>query len=145
MMRRLIALTTSSALLAGVLAGCGSTATASHHPGGTPAGTRAPAPAASTQPSQPSPPAGSRSPATTAVITIHGFAYTVPATVSAGARVTVHNRDDVAHTITADTGHAFDVTVPASGTATFTAPTTAGRYPFHCTYHANMHATLTVS
>ncbi len=68
----------------------------------------------------------------------------MPPSVPAGATITVHNKDDVAHTVTADTGHAFGVTIPASGTATFTAPATAGSYPFHCTYHANMHATLTV-
>lgn len=58
--------------------------------------------------------------------------------------ISVHNQDDTAHTVTADSGAAFNVNVPASGTATFTAPTRPGSYPFHCTYHANMHATLTI-
>jgi plastocyanin len=46
--------------------------------------------------------------------------------------------------VTADTGDMFDVNVPASATATFTAPAKAGSYAFHCTYHAEMHGMLTV-
>jgi plastocyanin len=79
-----------------------------------------------------------------ATITIKNFAYTMPASVSPGETISVHNQDSTAHTVTADSGTAFNVTVPASGTATFTAPTQPDSYPFHCTYHANMHATLTV-
>ncbi len=30
------------------------------------------------------------------------------------------------------------------GTATFTAPTAPGTYPYHCIFHANMKGTLTV-
>jgi plastocyanin len=79
-----------------------------------------------------------------ATITIKNFAYTMPSTISPGETISVHNEDDAAHTVTADAGTAFNLTVPASGTATFTAPIRPGSYPFHCTYHANMHATLTV-
>jgi plastocyanin len=53
------------------------------------------------------------------------------------------NMDGEAHTVTSDTG-AFDVKAPASATVTFKAPMTPGRYPFHCTYHSNMHGTLVV-
>ena len=89
------------------------------------------------------------SPATTSaaarsVITIKDFAYRGPSTVPPGTTVSVHNEDAVAHTVTADHGNAFDVTVPAGGTATFTAPDRPGRYGYHCTFHANMHGTLTV-
>ncbi|MGI8612722.1 MAG: cupredoxin domain-containing protein [Nocardioidaceae bacterium] len=39
----------------------------------------------------------------------------------------------------------FDVNVTAGGgTATFTAPTKPGSYPYHCTYHSSMHGTLVV-
>jgi plastocyanin len=38
----------------------------------------------------------------------------------------------------------FDVDVSAGGTATFTAPSKPGSYPYHCKYHGNMHATLVV-
>lgn len=79
-----------------------------------------------------------------AVISIQNFGFTVPDSVAPGEKITVQNKDDTAHTVTADTGNAFDVKVPGSGTVTFTAPGTAGSYKFHCTYHSNMHATLIV-
>lgn len=78
-------------------------------------------------------------------ITISGFAYSVPTSVAPGATITVTNKDSVTHTVTADSGGAFDVTVSAGGTATFKAPAAAGRYAFHCTVHPSMHGTLTVS
>ncbi|MEO5316330.1 cupredoxin domain-containing protein [Pseudarthrobacter sp. CC12] len=78
-------------------------------------------------------------------ITIKDFAYGNPVTVSPGATVTVTNQDSAAHTVTADQGQAFDAKVKGDGgTATFTAPTQPGTYAFHCTYHPNMHGTLTV-
>jgi plastocyanin len=46
--------------------------------------------------------------------------------------------------VTADQGSAFDVDIRGGGTATFTAPTAPGTYAYHCTYHPNMHGTLTV-
>ncbi|HET7139382.1 MAG TPA: cupredoxin domain-containing protein [Arthrobacter sp.] len=78
-------------------------------------------------------------------ITIKDFEYGAPLTVAPGAVVTVTNMDSAGHTVTADTGRAFDVDVKGGGgTATFTAPTAPGSYPYHCTYHPNMHGTLTV-
>lgn len=78
-------------------------------------------------------------------ITIKDFEYGAPLTVAPGAVVTVTNMDSAGHTVTADTGRAFDADVKGSGgTATFTAPTAPGSYPYHCTYHPNMHGTLTV-
>lgn len=56
----------------------------------------------------------------------------------------MQNKDGVAHTVTADSGAAFDVMVPASGSASITAPSKPGTYPFHCKYHGNMHGTLVV-
>lgn len=82
-------------------------------------------------------------PATTATITIKNFAYQGPGTVAPGAKITVSNQDSEAHTVTADTG-GFNVTVPAGGSATFTAPTTPGSYAFHCNFHGNMHGSLVV-
>ena len=80
-----------------------------------------------------------------AVITIKDFEYGAPLTVAPGAVVTVTNMDSAGHTVTADQGQAFDVDVKGSGgTATFTAPTAPGSYPYHCTFHPNMHGTLTV-
>ncbi len=78
-------------------------------------------------------------------ISIKDYVYSGPDSVSAGATVTVTNEDDVAHTVTSDDGSSFDVNVPAGETATFTAPDKAGDFAYHCTYHGNMTATLTVS
>jgi len=77
-------------------------------------------------------------------IVISGFAYTVPATVAPGAQVTIRNTDTAEHTVTADTGGAFDVEIEGGETVTLTVPPTPGTYPFHCTYHPNMHGDLTV-
>jgi plastocyanin len=46
--------------------------------------------------------------------------------------------------VTSDDGKSFNVTVAAGGTATFTAPTKPGTYPFHCSVHPQMHGTLVV-
>jgi plastocyanin len=81
----------------------------------------------------------------TAAVTIHikSFAYSGPDSVPAGATVTVMNMDTEAHTLTADDG-TFDAVVKAGTSVTFTAPAKPGAYPYHCTYHSNMHGTLTV-
>ena len=78
------------------------------------------------------------------VITIKNYGFSGPASVKPGASITVKNEDSVNHTVTADSGGAFDVTVNAGGSATFTAPTKPGSYPYHCSFHAEMHGTLTV-
>jgi plastocyanin len=64
--------------------------------------------------------------------------------VTPGATVSVVNMDGEAHTVTADTGNAFDDQAAAGTTTTFTAPSTPGSYPFHCTFHGNMHGVLVV-
>lgn len=78
-----------------------------------------------------------------AEILIKGFKYQGAETVSPGAEITVTNEDVEAHTITSDTGDAFDINVQV-GTVTFTAPTEPGTYPYHCNFHGNMKGTLTV-
>ncbi len=45
--------------------------------------------------------------------------------------------------MTGDDGD-FDVTIAGGATETFKAPDESGEYPFHCTYHGNMTATLVV-
>jgi plastocyanin len=77
-------------------------------------------------------------------ITMKDLKFTVAAPVKTGATVTVKNNDDVEHTVTADDGKSFNVTVEAGKTATFTAPSTAGDYKFHCNIHSTMKGTLTV-
>jgi plastocyanin len=126
---------------AGCASGGGSTATTS---------VPAPTPTAS-MPMESSPATTSAAPGTgsamasAAAITIKDFAYGDPITVSPGATVTVTNMDTAEHTVTADQGSAFDVEVKENGgTATFTAPSQPGTYAYHCTYHPNMHGTLTV-
>ena len=107
----------------------------------------APAPAASSSAS----PAGSTPAATTSpaaagpvVITIKSFTYASPASVAPGAMVTVKNEDAQGHTVTGDTAGQFDAKVDPKGSVSFAAPTKPGSYPFHCTYHGNMHGVLVV-
>ena len=78
-------------------------------------------------------------------ITIKNFGYTVSGPAPAGSMIKVTNNDAEAHTVTADSGKAFDVTIQPGKTASFSAPATAGTYKFHCTFHSNMHGSLTVS
>ncbi|MEC5191929.1 plastocyanin [Arthrobacter sp. MP_M4] len=91
----------------------------------------------------PSNPESSSPAAVPAEITIKGFKYLGAETVSPGTAVTVTNEDIEAHSITADSGAAFDTTIKV-GTGTFTAPTKPGTYPYHCIFHGNMHGTITV-
>jgi plastocyanin len=127
--RRVVVLVCAVALA--VLAGCGSSGGSS---GSSAAG--------SSGGSSSSAAAGSG--ASTAVITIKDFAFTTPTSVPAGAKITVHNMDSTAHTVTADSGNAFDSQAP-SGNSSFTAPSKPGSYPFHCSIHPEMHGTLVVS
>ena len=106
--------------------------------------------AASTNPKASSPKStgtassGGTTSAQSAMIMIHDFAFKGPGSVAAGAEVTVMNMDSEAHTVTADGAGAFDVKVDPGKSATFRAPTAAGDYAFHCTFHSNMHGSLTV-
>jgi plastocyanin len=77
-------------------------------------------------------------------ITIDGYKYASPATVPPGAQITVINNDSAEHTVTSDTAGAFDTEVGGKSQATFAAPSQPGSYPFHCTYHPNMHGVLVV-
>ncbi|HMZ12643.1 MAG TPA: cupredoxin domain-containing protein [Mycobacterium sp.] len=83
-------------------------------------------------------------PAAGLTITIGDFNFGDPLTVRPGATVTVVNSDGAEHTVTADSGSAFNAEVSGKGTTTFTAPTQPGTYAFHCTYHPMMHGRLTV-
>ena len=86
---------------------------------------------------------GTAAMAAEATIHIKSFAYTGPDSVPAGETVTVMNMDSEAHTVTADDG-SFEAVVKAGTSTTFTAPAKPGTYSYHCTYHSNMHGTLTV-
>jgi len=82
--------------------------------------------------------------ATGEVIVISEFTYQVPATVPAGAQITVRNEDGVGHTVTSDESGIFDVAIAPGEEAVLTVPDEAGEYPFHCTPHPTMTATLVV-
>ncbi|MEO7449347.1 MAG: cupredoxin domain-containing protein [Humibacillus sp.] len=87
-------------------------------------------------------PAAPAAPAT-AVLSISNFMYAVPASVAPGTKITLKNTDTVAHTVTSEAG-GFDVKVNPNGTATLTAPSKPGSYPFVCTIHPDMTASLVV-
>lgn len=135
------ALVGTAALVA--LTGCSSSNQDSSQPPAASPSQSASAPASSSAGS-PSPAPAKSEAAQPAVITIKDFAYSGPSSVAPGSTITVMNEDDVAHTVTADEGSAFDVNVPPGESAMLTAPGKAGSYAFHCTYHSNMHGTLAV-
>ena len=117
-----------SALAVSLVAGCGSSGSSTSSSGSSSMSSGMPAESSSGA----------------VVIHIASFAFTTPASVSPGAKVTVMNMDGVKHTVTADIGNAFDTTVDGGSTSTFTAPTKPGSYAFHCNFHSNMHGTLVV-
>ncbi len=86
--------------------------------------------------------AAAGSPASAAALTIADSAFS-EASVTAGTEFTIANEDGRTHTVTDDAG-AFDVEVPAGGTAPLTidAP---GTYKIHCRIHGSMHGTITVT
>jgi plastocyanin len=77
-------------------------------------------------------------------VTIDNLAFS-PATlhVKAGQQVTWTNKQDIAHTVTAD-GGAFDHQMPPGATFSFTFDK-AGSFPYHCTIHPSMTAKVEVS
>lgn len=131
--RHLTAACLASAAAVTILAGCGSSGSSTGASSGS-----------SSMSSSSGMSSGSPSSAAV-VIHISNFAYKTPASVAPGAKVTVMNMDGERHTVTADSGSAFDVTVDAGKSSTFTAPTKPGTYTFHCDFHSNMHGTLVVS
>jgi plastocyanin len=129
--RRRTVLAALCAVALAALAACGSS-------GSTASGTSASSPSSASS-------AGSGSAAASpAVIAIKDFAFTTPTSVSPGAKITVRNMDSTAHTVTADSGNAFD-DAASPGQSTFTAPTKPGSYPFHCSIHPEMHGVLVVA
>jgi plastocyanin len=126
------------------LSGCGSSGGSSNSAGST---TKSPASSASgggaSSPSM-SAPSSKKPSSPMAMLSIKDFAFDNPTSVKPGAKVMVSNSDTSTHSVTSDQTGMFDVDVSAGGTATFTAPSKPGSYPYHCKYHGNMHATLVV-
>ncbi len=80
-------------------------------------------------------------------INIQDFSF-APAsmTVKSGQKITVTNKDSVAHTLTSDDKTSFDTgSIAKNQSATFTAPTKPGTYTYHCIPHPEMTGTLIVS
>ncbi|HET6874292.1 MAG TPA: cupredoxin domain-containing protein [Acidimicrobiales bacterium] len=80
-------------------------------------------------------------------IVIRNFAFQ-PSTlvVAPGATITVRNEDPTTHTVTSSgSAKTFDTgDIAAGATATFTAPSQPGAYPYICQIHQFMHSSLTV-
>lgn len=77
-------------------------------------------------------------------VTIQGFAFTPSTiTVSLNTTITWTNKDAVAHTVTSTTGIFDSGLISANGTYSHTF-TTAGTFPYSCTIHPNMTATVVV-
>jgi predicted lipoprotein with Yx(FWY)xxD motif/plastocyanin len=82
--------------------------------------------------------------ANSVAVEIKGFAYN-PATVevAVGTTVTWTNNDSTAHTVTADDGSFQSGTLDPGKSFSFTF-TKAGSVSYHCEFHPNMTATVTV-
>jgi plastocyanin len=79
-------------------------------------------------------------------ITIHNFAFSpTTVTVAPGATVTVTNKDQVTHTLSATKGAFNTGDIPTGQSKTFTAPKTPGTYMYFCMIHQYMTGTLVVS
>jgi plastocyanin len=76
-------------------------------------------------------------------VVVQGYEFP-PISAPAGSTLTLVNRDDEPHSVTADDG-TFDVgPFTSTKSATLTVPTTPGSYAFHCRIHPTMHGTLVV-
>jgi plastocyanin len=76
---------------------------------------------------------------------IQGMAFD-PGTITVAANTTITwtNNDGVAHTVTSNTGLFDSGTISANGTYSHMFAT-AGTYPYHCTIHPSMTASVIVN
>lgn len=76
---------------------------------------------------------------------IQGFAFS-PSTITVAANTTVTwtNKDGVSHTVTSNTGLFDSGLIGTNGTFSFKFAA-AGTYPYHCTPHPAMTATVTAN
>ena len=142
MTRKITLLAVVPALVWG-LSACGSSSTNPDASPGTSTTSSMPMPTTSSTTAEPGASPSAPAAAGEAVISTADFEFTVPASVAPGAQITIENGDSQAHTVTSKTG-GFDVKVDPDGTATLTAPSEPGNYPFVCSFHGNMTSTLVV-
>ena len=125
------------ALIAAVVAGCGSSLVSSRQRAmarSRPAPRRA----------RPAPPAATGAPVESATVDIKSFKFKpVTIAVKKGGRVRWTNSDAAAHTSTAD-DRSFDTQTIDKGKARMVTFTEAGTFPYHCDFHPFMKATVVV-
>jgi plastocyanin len=113
-------------------------------PPGTAPGT-APATSPATSPGTAPATAPGTEPAGDSTVTIQDFAFgPAELSVAAGTTVTFVNNDTTAHTATADDGSWDTGTIEPGASATVTLDA-AGTFAYHCQFHPNMTATITVT
>ena len=83
--------------------------------------------------------------ANTTSVDISGMAFPTTTTVKIGTTIVWNNKDAMTHTVTSDDGSSFNSGNLASGASFSYQAKTAGSFPYHCNYHANMHGTLVVN
>ncbi len=94
----------------------------------------------------PTTPTSASSKATASAVTIQDFAFGPSTlTVKKGTTVTWTNKDSAPHTVTSTgTGSLASKTLQKGDSYSFTFDS-AGTYGYHCTFHPNMTATVTVT
>jgi plastocyanin len=76
-------------------------------------------------------------------VVVTGYKFP-PISAAPGATLTLVDRDDEPHTVTADDGSFRAGPFNPKAPATLVAPTKPGTYPFHCEIHPTMHGALVV-
>jgi plastocyanin len=98
----------------------------------------------------PEPVAAAPPPPGAASLTIASFLFApAPLSVAPGTVVAVTNRDKAKHTVTSgardEPDGRFDLRLDGNASGTFRAPTEPGTYPYICTIHPGMKATIEVT
>ena len=84
--------------------------------------------------------------ATTVDATVADFTWSQPVTAKVGETITWTNSDTAGHKVGTDDGTCtMGQTIAGSGGKQSLKFNKAGTYPFHCTIHANMKGTITIS
>ena len=79
------------------------------------------------------------------IIVISNFTYSPSSiTISPGDTITWRNDDAVGHTVTSDSGSELNSPLLSQGQTYQHIFSSAGSFPYHCTVHPNMTASVTV-